>query len=222
MSKKVTISPSLLSSDFSCLGKELELLSASGLSWVHFDIMDGNFVPNITFGAGVVKALRKNSSLFFDCHLMVAQPERYIDDFANAGADLIAIHAEATTHLERVIQQIKSHGIKAGVAINPATSLSVLDYILPELDQVLIMSVNPGFGGQKFISSALQKISDLRKRAEKENPSLIIEVDGGVHLENCHDIISAGADTLVSGAAFFNAPCYKTRLEEFNNACQKK
>lgn len=211
------LSPSLLSSDFSRLEAELSALEKSGLQWVHWDVMDGQFVPNITLGAPIIKACRPRSNLFFDVHLMVQGPERFLDDFLQAGADLISIHAEACLHLEAAIAKIKANGKVAGLALNPHTPLQVLDYLLPTLDLVLIMSVNPGFGGQQFIPLCLQKIVDLRKKIKKAGTKTLIQVDGGVNLENKDQIIAAGADVLVSGSAFFEFKPYSQAVATFLN-----
>lgn len=219
MEKQVIISPSLLSADFSRLAEELQALEKAGVKWAHLDVMDGRFVPNITFGPPVIKSMRKNSELFFDTHLMIKEPERYINDFAQAGCDLICIHAEATNHLERVVSQISDAGIKAAVSLNPATPLESIRYLLPQLDMVLIMSVNPGFGGQKFIPFCLDKIRELKAMLKARESKALIQVDGGVTMENCAEIVAAGADVLVSGSAFFNHPPYDKRYQEFLETC---
>ncbi|WP_028575656.1 ribulose-phosphate 3-epimerase [Desulfonatronovibrio hydrogenovorans] len=214
----VIISPSLLSSDFTRLGQELTDLEEAGLTWVHWDIMDGAFVPNITFGPPVVAACRKKSRLFFDVHLMIKDPDRYLEDFARAGADLLCVHAEACTHLERTVAEIARLGVKPAVSLNPHTPLNVLEYILPQLDMVLIMSVNPGFGGQKFIPFSMDKIRDLKEMIRKKNARTLIQVDGGVTPENTYELVSQGADVLVSGSAFFGYPPYRERLKVFEKA----
>lgn len=197
------LSPSLLSADFSKLGEHVRMIDEAGAQYVHIDVMDGMFVPSISFGLPVIKSIRGCSDRIFDVHLMIEQPERYIDAFVDAGADLITIHAESCTHIDRTIHAIKDRGILAGVALNPATPLSVLDYVLPELDMVLLMSVNPGFGGQKYIPYVTQKIRDLRAMITKTGKEIDIEVDGGVTLNNAQEILDAGANILVAGTAVF-------------------
>lgn len=197
------LAPSILSADFAKLGEDIKTISASKAQWVHIDVMDGAFVPNISFGAPIIKAIRPLTDKIFDVHLMVDEPGRFIPMFAEAGADLITVHAEACCHLDGTIEQIKKLGLKAGVALNPATSLSVLDYILDKVDMVLIMSVNPGFGGQSYIESATEKIKNLKEKIEAKGVSVLIEVDGGVTPANVCKVVEAGADVVVAGSAVF-------------------
>ncbi|NLK51745.1 MAG: ribulose-phosphate 3-epimerase [Syntrophomonadaceae bacterium] len=200
------LAPSILSADFSSLGEQVKQVERAGADYLHIDVMDGHFVPNITIGPLVVSALRPISHLVFDVHLMVEQPERYVEDFVRAGADLVTIHVEACPHLHRSIQQIKDLGVKVGVALNPATSLSCLEYILEELDLVLLMTVNPGFGGQSFIPGVLPKIHQLREMLDQRGLRVQLEVDGGINMETVRDVVEAGAEVLVAGSAIFQAP----------------
>ena len=203
--KKIIVSPSLLSADFNHLADDIEMINSSEADWFHLDIMDGVFVPNISFGLPIVKSVKKLAQKPLDVHLMIVQPERYIEAFAKAGADVLTVHYEACTHLHRTVQEIKAHGMKAGVSVNPHTSVKLLEDILPEIDLVLIMSVNPGFGGQSFIKNSLKKITELRNIADVVNPEVIIEVDGGVDTQNHREIVKAGANALVAGSAVFGA-----------------
>ena len=199
----IKIAPSILSADFSRLGDEVRALEAGGADYVHIDVMDGHFVPNITIGPLVVEAVRKVTRLPLDVHLMIENPDRYIPDFAKAGADIITVHQEAVPHLHRTVQLIHSLGKKAGVSLNPATPVSTLEVILEELDLVLLMSVNPGFGGQSFIPSALGKIAELRREIDRRGLQVELEVDGGVKTDNIGRIAAAGADVFVAGSAVF-------------------
>ncbi len=216
--KEVIIAPSLLSCDFSRLSEELLALEEAGVKWVHWDVMDGNFVPNITLGPCIIEACRKKSKLFFDVHLMIERPERYIKMFADAGADLICVHAESTVHLESVISAISDLNVKPAIALNPHTPICQIEYLIPQLYMVLIMSVNPGFGGQKFIPFSLKKIKDLAEFINNRGLDTLIEVDGGVNIENVKEIVKCGANVIVSGSAFFKHPPYKKRLQEFLKA----
>lgn len=208
------IAPSLLSADFANLEREVKEIEEAGADWLHLDIMDGNFVPNISFGPMLVKALRGHSKLFFDVHLMILHADNYIDDFVKAGAEMLTVHQEASLHLHRSIQRIKAAGVKAGVSLNPATPAESLEHVLADLDMVLIMSVNPGFGGQSFILESLEKIRRLRTLAEKKNPSLLIQVDGGINKENAGLVIEAGANILVAGSSVFGQTDRKKAIEE--------
>jgi ribulose-phosphate 3-epimerase len=197
------ISPSILSADFARLGEEVRAIDEAGADWIHVDVMDGHFVPNITIGPGVVKSLRPHSSKPFDVHLMISPIDNFLDAFAEAGADIITVHPEAGPHLHRTIQRIKGLGKKAGVSLNPATPAKMLDYVLEEIDLVLVMSVNPGFGGQKFIASQLKKIEAIANRVSKEGLNVDIEVDGGIDAATAPQAIDAGATVLVAGTAAF-------------------
>lgn len=210
----IKIAPSILSADFSRLGDEIRAIETAGADYVHVDVMDGHFVPNITIGPLVVAAARKVTKLPLDVHLMIENPDQYIPEFAEAGADLIVVHAEAATHLHRIVEQIHSLGKKAGVSLNPATSLSALDIILPDLDLVLLMTVNPGFGGQSFIHNCLPKIAALRHRIDELGLTIELEVDGGVKVDNIEQIAAAGADVFVAGSAVFGADDYQTTIRQ--------
>ena len=208
MSKKIIVAPSLLAADFSKLREEIQEVESYGAEYLHLDVMDGNFVPNISFGVPVISSIRKHSNLVFDVHLMVENPDRFIKDMVDAGADVITVHAEATKHLNRTIQLIKSYGKKVGVALNPSTPLDVIKYDLKNIDMVLIMTVNPGFGGQAFIERMLQKIRDLRSI----DPNIDIQVDGGINNKTSKLVKEAGANILVAGSYLFKGD-YKQKIE---------
>ena len=201
------IAPSILSADFARLGEEVDNVLAAGADWVHFDVMDNHYVPNLTIGPLVCSALRKHGvTAPIDVHLMVQPVDRIVPDFAEAGASLISFHPEASSHVHRTIQLIKSHGCKAGLVLNPATPVDVLDWVLDDLDMVLVMSVNPGFGGQAFIPSALEKLRAIRSKIDASGKPIRLEIDGGVKADNIGEIAAAGADTFVAGSAIFNGP----------------
>ena len=215
------IAPSILSADFSKLGDEIKAVENAGADWIHVDVMDGHFVPNITIGPIVVKAARQVTSLPLDVHLMIENPERYIKDFAKAGADLISVQVEACVHLNRTIQMIKESGLRAGVVLNPATPLSSIEWILKYVDLVMIMSVNPGFGGQDFIPNSLERIKALRKMIQEKGLTTLIEIDGGVNEKTIQAVSEAGADVFVAGSAIFGSADYKKTITRFRELIGK-
>jgi len=218
----VKIAPSILSADFLRLGEEIKAAEAVGADILHIDIMDGHFVPNITIGPFIVEAIRKVTSLPLDVHLMIEEPDKYVKDFAQAGADYLTVHYEACVHLHRSVQLIKENGVKAGVSLNPATPVGSLDHILRDIDIALIMSVNPGFGGQEFIPEAKEKIKILKTLIREKGLSTSIEVDGGIKLKNAGDVMDAGADILVMGSAFFHSKDYGEFIEEFRKIVRER
>lgn len=201
----IKLAPSILSADFARLLEDVKKVEKAGCEYLHIDVMDGHFVPNITLGPGIVKSLRKDVNMVFDAHLMIENPDNYIKEFADAGCDIIVVHQEACTHLHRTIQNIKSHGIKAGVALNPATPIETIKYVLQDVDMVLLMSVNPGFGGQSYIPVVTEKIKELKTLIDEMNLDIDIEVDGGVKPSNIAEVVNAGANVIVAGSAIFNA-----------------
>lgn len=212
------LSPSILSADFGHLYEEVLKIERSGCEYLHVDVMDGHFVPNLTIGPLVLEALRGRTTLVKDVHLMIEQPDLYIEAFAKAGADILTVHYEACPHLHRTVQLIKSFGVKAGVSLNPATPISVLEDILPDLDLVLIMSVNPGFGGQTFIPNALKKIAQLKEIMNARGLAFEIEVDGGIKADNVAEVVKAGAEVIVAGSALFNASDFAVEVQRFRSA----
>jgi len=218
----IKIAPSILSANFLSLGEEIKAAETAGADMLHIDIMDGHFVPNITIGPSIVEAIRTITSLPLDVHLMIEKPDSYLRDFIKAGADYLTIHYEASIHLHRTVQRIKESGVRAGVSLNPATPVWSLEDIVPDIDLVLLMSVNPGFGGQEFIPQVIDKIKMLKKLIREKGLSPSIEIDGGVKLENIPDIIAAGADILVMGSAFFNAEDYANVVRKFREITRNR
>ncbi len=214
----IKIAPSILSADFSRLGEEIKAVEQAGADWIHVDVMDGHFVPNITVGPLVVEAVRKSTSLPLDVHLMIMDADAYIKDFAEAGADILTVHAEACNHLHRTLQLIKDQGVRAGVVLNPATPLSMLEEVLLDIDMVLLMSVNPGFGGQEFIPSMMDKILNLREIMNHYDHEFDLEVDGGVKMDNAKEIKEMGANVLVAGSAIFSSKDYQKTIRKLREA----
>ena len=201
----IKLAPSILSADFARLLEDVKKVEKAGCEYLHIDVMDGHFVPNITLGPAIVKSLRRDVNMVFDTHLMIENPDYYIKDFVDAGSDLIVVHAEACRHLHRTIQNIKSYNVKVGVALNPATSIESIKHIIEDVDMVLIMTVNPGFGGQSFIESMLEKIKELKQLIDDKNLNVDIQVDGGIKPDNIHKVVEAGANIIVAGSAIFNS-----------------
>ncbi len=213
MVNQIKIAPSILSADFARLGEELKAITEAGADYIHIDVMDGSFVPNITIGNEVVKSLRGHSALPFDVHLMINNPDNHVKNFADAGADIITIHAEASIHLDRSLSLIKSFGKKVGVSLVPSTSENVLDYVMDKVDLILVMTVNPGFGGQKFLASQLEKIKNIRTKIAKSGRKIDLQVDGGINPETAQMVIAAGADVLVSGSYIFGSGDYQKAIK---------
>lgn len=211
----IKMAPSILSADFARLLEDVKKVEKAGCEYLHIDVMDGHFVPNITLGPCIVKALRKDVNMVFDAHLMIENPDNYIKDFADAGCDIIVVHEEACTHLHRTIQNIKSHNVKAGVALNPATPIENIKYVLKDLDMVLIMTVNPGFGGQSFIEGMIDKIKELKALIEEQGLDVDIQVDGGIKPSNVDKVVKAGANVIVAGSAIFNSDDIDSTVKEF-------
>lgn len=216
------LAPSVLSADFANLLNSCKKVENAGCEYLHLDVMDGHFVPNITFGAPIIKSLRKDIKMIFDAHLMITDPDKFIPDLVDAGCDIITVHQEACTHLHRTIQNIKSYNVKAGVVLNPATPVEMIKHILPDVDMVLLMSVNPGFGGQKFIPEVLEKVKTLRKMIDERGLDIEIEVDGGVNSQNIKSLVDAGADVLVAGSAIFNNEDIDLAVMNLRNAVKGK
>lgn len=223
MTRIYRLSPSILSADFSKLGEQVRILEDAGAPWLHIDVMDGQFVPPVSFGDVVIRSVRPVSKMFFDVHLMVTEPDRFVDDYAKAGADMFTVHAEACAHLDRTLQHIHESGMKTGVALNPATPLQVLDYVLDKVDMVLIMTVNPGYGGQKYIPSMTAKIRDLRRKLDEAGyQDLPIEVDGGINASTIDTVLDAGASVIVAGSAVFRGDIAKNASDLMKRIHEKE
>ena len=215
--KQIIVSPSILSADFARLGEDVTAVQDAGADWIHVDVMDGHFVPNITIGPMIVEAVKKVSHVPLDVHLMISDPDFYLDAFCDAGADILHVHPEATHHLHRTLTRIRERGIKAGAALNPSTGLEAIKHVLSELDVVMIMTVNPGFGGQKYIPTMLSKIRDLRRMIDESGRDILIEIDGGVSSTTAPELCDAGADVFVAGSAVFGNPPYKEVIDKLRN-----